>query len=215
LVDDRSLETAFAVIDTSSWLPGRRVLVPPSYLKSIDAEGVQVDLTQEAIKAQPDLASHLPVAMEGSAKMYSSYIWSSYPWGGVIGVPVTTELPLRSADRSDEAVVPNPDNHLRSLVEMKGYFIQATDGEIGHVEGYVLDSEDWNMRNLVVDTRNWLPGKKVVIPTEKFNDVSWPNRRVSLSMAKSEIESAPTRDDALGMPEPPSGGAFAFLRGMT
>jgi len=44
-----------------------------------------------------------------------------------------------------------------------GYHIHATDGEIGHVEDFMVDDEIWAIRFLVVATRNWLPGKKVIL----------------------------------------------------
>jgi hypothetical protein len=53
-------------------------------------------------------------------------------------------------------------SHLRSVKEVIGYHIQATDGDIGHVEDFVVDDEVWALRYVVVDTRNWLPGRKVL-----------------------------------------------------
>jgi len=52
------------------------------------------------------------------------------------------------------------DPHLRSTDEVSGYHIQAADGEIGHVEDFVIDDETWAIRYMVVATRNWWPGKK-------------------------------------------------------
>jgi hypothetical protein len=55
------------------------------------------------------------------------------------------------------------DMHLRSANNVAGYYIEATDGEIGHVEDFIIDDETWEIRYMVVDIRNWLPGKKVLI----------------------------------------------------
>src|SRR5947207_1719419 len=41
---------------------------------------------------------------------------------------------------------------LRSVHEWKGFTIQATDGEIGHVDQFFFDDEHWTIRYLVVDT---------------------------------------------------------------
>jgi len=35
------------------------------------------------------------------------------------------------------------DTHLRSAQEVTGYYIEASDGEIGRVDGFVTDDEDW------------------------------------------------------------------------
>jgi hypothetical protein len=52
------------------------------------------------------------------------------------------------------------DPHLRSTHQVTDYHIQAKDGEIGHVEDFIIDDETWAIRYLIVDTRNWWPGKK-------------------------------------------------------
>ena len=53
--------------------------------------------------------------------------------------------------------------HLRSVEAVTGYHIHASDGEIGYVEDFLLQDTDWSIHNLVVDTTNWWPGKKVLI----------------------------------------------------
>ena len=40
----------------------------------------------------------------------------------------------------------------------------ASDGDIGHISDLVVSDEDWAVRYLVVDTRDWLPGKHVLLP---------------------------------------------------
>ena len=55
------------------------------------------------------------------------------------------------------------DPHLRSIEAVTGYHIHASDGEIGHVEDFLVEDADWSIHYLVVDTKNWWPGKKVLI----------------------------------------------------
>jgi hypothetical protein len=50
--------------------------------------------------------------------------------------------------------------HLRSAREVMGYYIEATDGDIGHVEDFILDDETWEIRYMVIDTKNLVAGKK-------------------------------------------------------
>jgi hypothetical protein len=47
--------------------------------------------------------------------------------------------------------------------EVNGYDIEASDGNIGHVEDFILEDKTWALRYVVVDTRNWLPGGKKVM----------------------------------------------------
>ena len=52
---------------------------------------------------------------------------------------------------------------LRSVNELKGFEIVATDGEIGDVEEFYFDDERWALRYIVVNTGNWLSGRQVLI----------------------------------------------------
>ena len=55
------------------------------------------------------------------------------------------------------------DPHLRSVEAVTGYHIHASDGEIGHVEDFLVEDADWSIHYLVVDTKNWWPGKRILI----------------------------------------------------
>ncbi len=43
------------------------------------------------------------------------------------------------------------------------YTSACPDGRLGHLEDFVIDDLAWSIRSLVVDTRNWWPGKRVLI----------------------------------------------------
>ena len=74
---------------------------------------------------------------------------------------------------------------------MVGYRIRATDGEIGHVEDFVVDDESWAIADMVVDTRNWLPGKKVLVPASAIEDIDWDDGTVSVRLRREELKHAP------------------------
>ena len=74
---------------------------------------------------------------------------------------------------------------------MTGYHIEATDGEVGHVEDFIIDDETWEIRYIVVDTRNWLPGKKVLIAPRWIDRVSWNDSKVYVSLSREAIKHAP------------------------
>ena len=94
------------------------------------------------------------------------------------------------------------DPHLRSTHDVDGHHIQAADGEIGHVEDFIVDDETWAIRYLIVDTQNWWPGKKVLISPKWIERVSWPESKVFVNLTREIIkqspeyaeESIPTRD---------------------
>jgi hypothetical protein len=46
------------------------------------------------------------------------------------------------------------DPHLRSGNEISSYKVHAEDGEIGHVQGILVDEKSWAIRYLIVNTSN-------------------------------------------------------------
>jgi len=72
-----------------------------------------------------------------------------------------------------------------------GYHIQASDGEIGHVEDFVVDDEMWALRYVVVDTRNWLPGRKVLVSPQWASVVDWAQEKLWLDLTTDTIKNSP------------------------
>ena len=83
------------------------------------------------------------------------------------------------------------DSHLRSTAAVAGYHVEASDGQIGHVEDFLIDQGTWTIRYLQVKTRNWLPGKKVLISPEWVERVSRTESKVSVGLSRETIKSAP------------------------
>jgi len=87
------------------------------------------------------------------------------------------------------------DPHLRSAGEVTGYRLQARDGEIGHVKDFIVDDRAWNIRYMVVDTRNWLPGsRKVLISPDWITSIDWLERKVAVDLNVKEIKESPEYD---------------------
>src|SRR5436190_19840649 len=86
------------------------------------------------------------------------------------------------------------DAHLHSTSDVLGYDIQARAGAIGHVDDFMIDDRAWTIRWLVVDTRNWLPGKHVLVSPEWVEDVSWTDRAVRVGLSRAQVKGAPEYD---------------------
>lgn len=86
------------------------------------------------------------------------------------------------------------DSHLRSTKEVTSYYIEASDGDIGHVEDFLIEDESWTIRYIVVDTRNWWPGKKVLVSPEWIEQVSWTDSRVRVDVSRDTIKNCPEYD---------------------
>jgi hypothetical protein len=83
------------------------------------------------------------------------------------------------------------DSHLRSSQEVDSYYLEAVDGEIGSVDGFVIDDEAWAIRYIEVATRNWWPGKKVLVSPAWVERVSWEDSKVYVSLTREAIKDAP------------------------
>lgn len=86
------------------------------------------------------------------------------------------------------------DCHLRSIKEVTGYRIEALDGTIGHVEDFLIDEETWAIRYMIVDTKNWWPGKKILVSPTWIKNVSWIEKSVTVELTKDNIEQGPQYD---------------------
>ena len=92
----------------------------------------------------------------------------------------------RTASRLDEA-----DPHLRSMSAVTGYHLQATDGPIGHIENFMLETSNWGIRYLVVDTRNWWPGEHVLVSPYAVKTINWSDREVVVDISRNQVKTSP------------------------
>jgi len=84
--------------------------------------------------------------------------------------------------------------NLRGVKEVTGYHIAATDGEIGHVEDFFIDEADWRIYYLLVDTRNWLPGRRVLISPDWITDIVWADSQVHVNATREQVKNSPEID---------------------
>ncbi|MDX1647853.1 MAG: PRC-barrel domain-containing protein [Longimicrobiales bacterium] len=84
---------------------------------------------------------------------------------------------------------------LRSMEELEGYVLEATDGELGRCEDFLFDDQLWIVRYMVADTGKWLPGRKVLISPISLNAPDWESRRFPVGLTRQQIETAPPLDE--------------------
>jgi hypothetical protein len=89
---------------------------------------------------------------------------------------------------------PGIDAHLRSAAAVSGYGVRAIDGSLGHIDDFLFDDLSWAVRYLVVDTSDWWFGKHVLVAPQWIDDISWPDRAVSVDMSREALKGAPQYD---------------------
>ena len=207
--DDHHWTIRYLVADTGNWLTGRQVLISPYALAAVNKEEqyIAIDLTKKQIEDSPSLDSDKPISRQFEESYNGYYEWPMY-WNGP---SMWGDYPYIERNRGKSREV-NPggkawDHHLRSTSVVSGYNIQASDGEIGHVDDFVIDDETWAIRYLVIDTVNWWPGKKVLISPRWIERVSWDQSKVFVNLTRDSIKQTPeyteesmiTRDYEIGL----------------
>jgi hypothetical protein len=190
--DDATWTVRYMVVETGHWLSGRKVLISSVALGKPDWESrtFSVSLTCDQVRDSPDIDTERPVYRQHEAELHEHYNWPRYWEGGYGGVLGITPYPLFEPALSQESSAPErkDDPHLRSTRHVTGYRIHATDGEIGHVEDFIVDDETWSINYLVIDTGNWLPGKRVLIPPQWIKTVNWADTSLYLDRSRQSVE---------------------------
>ncbi len=191
--DDKHWAIRYLVADTGNWLIGRQVLISPYAMVAVNEkqQNIAIDLTQKQIEDSPSLDSDKPVSRQFEETYYGYYgypmYWSGpYLWG-------TNSYIVRDREMWRESTPDKKawDPHLRSTHDVSGHHIQAADGEIGHVEDFIIDDQTWAIRYLVIDTRNWWPGKKVLVSPQWIERVSWSESTVFVNPSREAVKQSP------------------------
>ncbi len=147
------------------------------------------------VENSPDIDTHKPVDRQHEEEYYTyygypyywtgPYLWGDVPYPGYLAPDKpqanteVREIEEARARRNSE------DRNLRSSKEAAGYYVEATDGDIGHVEDFVVDDQNWAIRYVAIDTRNWLPGKKVVISPDWIKSISWNDSKIHVDVSRA------------------------------
>jgi hypothetical protein len=205
--EDETWAIRYLVVNTSSWLGGRLVLISPIALaqKGLESKRLDVALTKKQIENSPHIDTHKPVSRQHEA-VYMGYYGYPYYWGGPnlwglrsypSGLAVQRDAVTEAEASEARAGKESADSHLRSTNEVTGYHIEAADGEMGHVKDFIVDDETWAIRYLEVDTRNWWPGKKVLVSPRWIDNVSWPDSKVYVDLSREVIKNGPEYIDSM------------------
>ncbi|MDM5101428.1 PRC-barrel domain-containing protein [Aeromonas salmonicida] len=210
--DDEAWVIRYLVVEAGSWLSSRKVLISPIAAGTADwsAKLLPVSLTREQVKNSPVIDSDKPVSRQQEMD-YMGYYGYPYYWGGAglwgegaspgilmsgysnLGVgPEVAE----AYEQAEATAHHNDDPHLRSCKAVRGYHIHASDGDIGHLQGLIVDVETWAIRYIIVDTSNWWLGHQVLIPPQWIQEVSWADGKVSVNLTRQAVKDAPHYDAA-------------------
>lgn len=226
--DDKAWVIRYLVVDTGTWLSSREVLISPISIGQPDwtEKALPVSITKEQVENSPSIDTDKPVSRQHEMAYMGYYGYPYYwggtgPWGGgmypgmlmtsyggVGALPVVQPEAGQANARAETARHRDDDPHLRSCKAVEGYHIHATDGDIGHVQGFLVDEETWAIRYLIVDTSNWWLGHQVLIAPQWIQDVSWLDAKVSVNLTRQAVKNAPPYDPAVTLDRKQESGIY-------
>jgi uncharacterized protein YrrD len=187
----------YLLVDTGKWFSGKRVLISPmSVPDGWGREGICLSLTKDQVWNSPEITEG-DLSSEGEAQVLTYYGYPDY-WGaasvwGNFDSPtalIARAPAVKPAATPKNAIDPEA-RHLRSVRKSTGYHLQARDGEIGHVDDFLIGQESWRIRYLLVDTSNWIGGRSVIVSPEKVEGIDKDKGLLYVAADRKAIKEAP------------------------
>ena len=208
--DDERWTVRYMIVNTGNWLAGRQVLVSPFAVSQVDwvKRQLHVSLTKSQVENSPGIDTRKPVSrqMEAAHADYYGYpyYWDSPMLWGTAESPVFAAAAGASSTTQNNSTpgtiatvrVVTEDVHLRSTQEVSKYSIAATDGDLGQVADFIVEDSSWAIRYLAIDTRKWLPGKKVMVSPQWITSIDWAQAKVHVKLTREGVKQSPEYDSS-------------------
>jgi sporulation protein YlmC with PRC-barrel domain len=207
--DETDWQVRYLVVDVGSWLSRQEVLLLPGMITHIEAQAgtVAVKLTRVQVESSPDVDAAAAISREKEEALHTYYEWQPYwiieptlavglgdqpPHPVVVGMPATEGLlkPFRKKKAVRQAaladmIVEDKTPGVRSAAELVGYILEATDGAVGQVDDFVIDTSDWRISHVIFDSR--LSGKQLALPSTQIQAIHWQSNRLDVGLTTEAI----------------------------
>ena len=85
----------------------------------------------------------------------------------------------------------------RTLTSLAGYAIHATDGLVGHADGFYFHDQDWRVGYMVVDLDHWFDQDRVLLPVQAVRDIDDDKQELTVDMDREAVKHAPAHDSKM------------------
>lgn len=218
--DDEAWVIRYLLVDTGTWLSRRKVLISPIAIghPNREEEVLPVSMTKEQVKNSPDIDTDKPVSRQHEMQYLGYYGYPHY-WGGsglwgsssnpnllmpgYTGFAPETEVAEADATaaytRFEALHQQNDDPHLRDCEAVLKYRLETSDGDLGHIEGFLIEDETWAIRYIIANTSTWWVGHQVLISPQWIKEVSWYDATISVNLTRQAVKDAPPYDPAVSL----------------
>jgi hypothetical protein len=208
LIDADRWVARYLVVDAGDWWEEHEVLISPLSLNPnvTNDRRIGVSLTRAEIRNSPEYDRTRPFTREHEATFFDYYGYPPYWTGPFLWGPLPSavapsglavpELDARRPAAGGTAVLESARGELglADSQDVLGTHLHATDGDIGHVEDFLVEDETWSLRYLIVDTSNWWIGKQVLISPDWIDRFDWPAGKLHIGLDRASVKGAPEYD---------------------
>jgi hypothetical protein len=210
--DDASWAIRYLVVETGAWLSSRKVLVSPAAvgLPVWNRKSLPVAMTLAQVKSGATTYTENPVPRQRKIGFIG---FPGYPYrtagpgswsddadrspapqesAGFVARPLNVHHRRREeAPGSRPRVQRKADLHLRSCNGVRNWYVCGNDGEIGSVQGMLVDEEAWVMRYLVVKAGAWWPEHELLIACPWIRYVNWFDASIRVDLTRKQLQESP------------------------
>jgi hypothetical protein len=198
----------YIVVSTGTWSEGGEVLISPWSIApgTVISDRVALSLNRDQVRQSPRYDAEEALTREHERALLAHYGYPMYWVGPMLWGPVPAAAGMPPPEPAGPTPTSDDDRHLGTTMvdspvagladsrQVVGTHLQARDGDIGHVHDFLVESESWRVRYLVIDTKNWWTGRQVLIAPEWIDSFEWPDHKVHVSVDRAAIENAPEYD---------------------
>lgn len=191
--DDHHWTVRYLVADTGKWLMDKKVLLSPYALNGVSKveRCISINLTKKQIENSPSPASDKPVSRQFEDEYYKHFGWPVYYFGSDIWGRSPLLIPVKKAEKERNQEKERWDSQLRSTHDVSGCKIEALDGEVGIIEDFIIDDKTWEIRYLIVDTKDWWPGKRILVAPQWIENVNWGDSKIFVNILREPFKNLP------------------------
>ena len=104
--------------------------------------------------------------------------------------PLEADMPISQQYKSG---LRQPGSHLRSMREVLGYAVHATNGEAGTVEDFIIEDTLWGVHHAVVALKGPSP-RSILVPPTSIRSISWTGKAAWVNLSLQELTKSPEFD---------------------
>ncbi|WP_053217097.1 PRC-barrel domain-containing protein [Virgibacillus senegalensis] len=201
--DDKQWVLRYFGVDTRKWLPGKKVLLSPRSLQTVDDENRVIELSsdKETVRNSPSLDETSPLTREYEMNLTRYYGWAPYWTGGflwgredvpLVGAVTNSEQAIDIQENREETLAEELTHNLREIDELiEKFTVHASDGKIGSINDVLLDGESWKLRYLVVKNSQDFSWKYSLLSPDWTQSVDWVDYNLYLDVTRETVKNGP------------------------